>query len=172
GLSGGLSGGLNSGQLERLTANDARSIGLPLAIFKAGQILTSRKFAETFRDCTAIDLETTGRDADTCHVVEIAAVRVRRGKPVDEFTSLVKPTIPIPADATRTHHISDADVANAPAFADVWPRCREVCGNDLVVAHNGYQYDFRILRRLAGELKGLGAFDTLPLARELEPASL
>src|SRR5207247_7163193 len=73
--------------------------------------------------------------------------------------------------ATRTHHISDADVANSPAVADIWPKFREFCGNDVVVAHNGYQYYFKILRRLAGTLRGLGTFDTLPLARELVPSS-
>ncbi|HEU4995414.1 MAG TPA: UvrD-helicase domain-containing protein, partial [Gemmatimonadaceae bacterium] len=83
---------------ERISGGDAPEVGLPIAIFKAGQILASRKFAETFRDYTAIDLETTGRDAESCHVVEIAAVRVRRGQPVAEFSSLVKPGVPIPAD--------------------------------------------------------------------------
>jgi DNA helicase-2/ATP-dependent DNA helicase PcrA len=157
--------------VESIADSDAGTIGLPLAVFKAGQILASRKFAETFCDYTAIDLETTSRDADTCHVVEIAAVRVRQGKAVDEFSSLVKPSIPIPADATRTHGITNQAVANAPAFADVWPKFREFCGNDVVVAHNGYKYDFSILKRLAGSLRGLGTFDTLPLARELVPAS-
>jgi len=163
--------GRQAGTVDRLDHNDAPTLGLPLAIFKAGQILASRKFAETFRDYTTIDLETTGKDPETCQVVEIAAVRVRRGQPVEEFSSLVNPAVPIPADATRTHGITDADVAGAPAFADVWPRFREFCGNDVVVAHNGYKYDFKILRRLAGTLKGLGTFDTLPLARELVPAS-
>lgn len=157
--------------VERLGARDAPSLGLPLAVFKAGQILASRKFAETFRDYTTIDLETTGKDPGTCHVVEIAAVRVRRGQPVEEFTSLVKPPVPIPADATRTHGITDAEVAGAPTFDEVWPKLRAFCGNDVVVAHNGYHFDFRVLKRLARSLKGLGTFDTLPLARELVPAS-
>jgi DNA helicase-2/ATP-dependent DNA helicase PcrA len=157
--------------MELIGHADAPEVGLPLAIFKAGQILASRKFSETFRDYTAIDLETTGKDPDTCHVVELAAVRVRRGEVVAEWSSLVKPTIPIPADATRTHGISNEDVANAPAFADAWPKFREFCGNDVVVAHNGYKYDFRVLSRLAGALQGLGTYDTLPLARELVPES-
>jgi DNA helicase-2/ATP-dependent DNA helicase PcrA len=158
-------------QLEQLGHADAQTVGLPLAVFKAGQILASRRFSETFRDYTAIDLETTGKDPDTCHVVELAAVRVRRGEAVGEFTALVKPTIPIPPDATRTHGISNADVADALAFADVWPKFREFCGNDIVVAHNGYKYDFKVLQRLAGSLQGIGTFDTLPLARELVPES-
>jgi DNA helicase-2/ATP-dependent DNA helicase PcrA len=158
-------------QFEQLGHADAPSVGLPLAIFKAGQILASRRFAETFRDYTAIDLETTGKDSATCHVVEIAAVRVRRGQAVAEFSSLVRPTIPIPPDATRTHGISNEDVANAPAFADIWPKFREFCGNDIVVAHNGYNYDYKVLHRLAGTLHGLGTYDTIPLARELVPES-
>lgn len=158
-------------EVESLAASDGGAIGLPMAVFKAGQILASLTFAETFTDYTTIDLETTGKDPDSCHVVEMAAVRMRRGRPVEEFSTLVKPSVPIPADATRTHHISDEAVANAPAFADVWPKLREFCGNDVVVAHNGYAYDFRILTRLAGTLHGLGTFDTLPLARELVPES-
>lgn len=156
---------------ERLATADAPAIGLPLAIFKSGQILAARKLSDTFTDYTAIDLETTSRDADSCHVVEIAAVRVRNGRIVGEFSSLVKPPVPIPADATRTHHIGDADVAGAPSFAEVWPRFRDFCGSDVIVAHNGYDYDFKILKRLAGRLRGLGTFDTLPLARELVPES-
>lgn len=163
--------GFEGGDAEQLGPKDAPATGLPLAVFKAGQILASRKFAETFRDYVAFDLETTGRDADSCQVVDVAAVRVRDGKIVDEFSRLVNPGISIPLDATATHHISNEDVAGAPSFADVWPRFRAFCGNDIVVAHNGYTFDFRIINRLAGGLNGLGTYDTLPLARELVPSS-
>jgi DNA helicase-2/ATP-dependent DNA helicase PcrA len=39
----------------------------------------------------------------------------------------------------------------------------------VLVAHNGYQFDFPILRRMAGE--ALCTYDTLPLARALQPGS-
>jgi DNA polymerase III epsilon subunit family exonuclease len=157
--------------LEYIAPTETPEIGLALATFKAAQILASRKLADTFSDYTAIDLETTGKDPNTCSVVDIAAVRVRDGKIVEEFSSLVNPQCPIPADATRTHGIRDADVATAPTFAEVWPRFREFCGNDVVVAHNGYDYDFKVLNRLAGGLQGIGTYDTLPLAKELVPES-
>ena len=156
---------------EYLWPPDARELGLPLAVFKAAQVLASRKLADTFRDYTAIDLETTGKDPKTCSVVDIAAVRVRDGKIVEEFSSLVNPECAIPADATRTHGISDADVAGAPTFAQIWPKFREFCGNDVVVAHNGYDYDFKVLARLSNGLQGIGTYDTLPLAKELVPES-
>lgn len=156
---------------ELLAAGDGGALGLPLAVFKAGQLLASRRLAGSFRDYVTFDLETTGRDANTCQVVDIAAVRVRDGKIVDEFSSLVNPGCPIPADATATHRITDAMVAGAPSFAEVWPQFRAFCGNDIVVAHNGYAFDFKILSRLAGGLQGIGTYDTLPLARELVPSS-
>jgi DNA polymerase III epsilon subunit-like protein len=83
---------------------------------------------------------------------------------VDEFRSFVRPVGPM--GAVEIHGITDADVADAPAFADVWPRMRAFCGDDVLVAHNGYEFDFPVLERLSGE-KLLGTYDTLPLARKI-----
>src|SRR5207248_198743 len=100
--------------------------------------------------------------------------RVRNGKRGAEFHALVKPRVAIEPGAAKTHKISDADVSGAPHFEQVWPRFREFCGADLLVAHNGYAFDFPILRRMAEHLPGggdLSTYDTLPLARELVPTS-
>ncbi|HEX7938098.1 MAG TPA: 3'-5' exonuclease, partial [Gemmatimonadaceae bacterium] len=159
---------------ERITDSDANGLALPVVLFKAAQILTSRKFAGTFKDFVSIDLETTGKDTATCEVVEVGAVRVRNGKPVAEFHSRVKPTIPIEPGATATHGLADADVANAPTFAELWPRLQDFCGNDMLVAHNGYRFDFPIIKRMAAGLPGasaLSTYDSLPLAKELNPDS-
>ena len=154
---------------ERILASDAGPLGLPLALFKALQLLRSRSFPNVFRDFTAVDLETTDRDIATAEVVEIAAVRVRHGVIVDEYSTLVKPAGRIAPGAQRTHGISDADVANSPTFDEMWPRFRDFCGADVLVAHNGYQFDFPILRRLGQAT--LCTYDTLPLARELHTGS-
>lgn len=161
---------------EPLAASDAPTIGLPLAVFKAAQILTSRRFSRTFQDFTAVDLETTGKDTQSCEIVEVGAVRVRDGKVVAEFHARVKPRIEIEPGATATHGITAADVANAPFFEDVWPKLRDFCGNDMLVAHNGYRFDFPILTRMAAGLPGspgggISTYDTLPLAKELYPDS-
>jgi DNA polymerase III epsilon subunit-like protein len=107
-------------------------------------------------------------------VVEIAACRVRDGQVVAELVSLVKPDGRIPESATRVHGIRDADVATAPRFDAIWPAFARFCGNDVIVAHNGYDYDFRILHRLVralGKRFDLCTYDTLPLARDLYPTS-
>jgi DNA polymerase III epsilon subunit-like protein len=99
---------------------------------------------------------------------------VRDGRIVDQLGSFVRPSIPIEPQASEKHGISEADVADAPTFAEIWPRVREFCGDDVVVAHNGYEFDFRILTRMARDLErkfDLCTYDTLPLARDLFPTS-
>jgi superfamily I DNA/RNA helicase/DNA polymerase III epsilon subunit-like protein len=154
---------------ERILASDAGILGLPLALFKALQLLRSKHFQNVFRDFTAVDLETTDNRIDDAEVVEIAAVRVRDGLVVDEYHTLVKPRGRIAPGALRTHGITESEVAGAPTFEEMWPRFSEFCGTDVLVAHNGYDFDFPILRRLTGA--DLCTYDTLPLARELHAGS-
>ena len=147
----------------------ACALGLPLAMFKAAQLVQTRTFQNEFRDFIAIDIETTGQDVTSAEIVEIAAVRVRNGVPCEEMASLVRPRVAIEAGAARTHHITEQDVARAPRFEEIWPTFQEFCGNDILVAHNGYQFDFPLLRRMSGA--ELCTFDTLPLARDLHTGS-
>ena len=159
---------------EVIRAGDVPSLGIALGMFKALQLLAARSFSNEFRDFTTVDLETTSKDIRTARIVEMAAVRVRDGRPVAEFHVLVQPGLPIPAESTEVHKITDEMVADAPTFEDAWPRLRDFCGSDVLVAHNGYDYDFPILRRMIrqlGERPDLCTYDTLPLARDLHPGS-
>jgi DNA polymerase-3 subunit epsilon len=54
----------------------------------------SRAFAEM--DFVVFDLETTGAKAPPCRVTEIGAYRVRGGRIIEEFQTLVNPETPIP----------------------------------------------------------------------------
>ena len=155
---------------EPILVDDAPTLGLPLALFKALQLLACANARSAFRDFTVLDVETTTNAVDRAEVVEIAAVRVRDRAIVDELSTLVRPAGRIEPGAEHTHGISDADVAAAPAFAEVWPRVRAFCGTDTIVAHNGHHFDFPILERLSGE-KLAGTYDTLPLARRLHAGS-
>jgi DNA polymerase III epsilon subunit family exonuclease len=146
---------------------------LARTVFKAAQILTARKFEGTFTDYTAFDIESTGL-AKNCEIVEIAAVRVRKGRPVAEFHSLVKPRVPIEPAATNIHGIDAAKVADAPYFEQIWAAFREFVGDDVLVAHNGEDFDFPVVRRMARGLPGvhtLATYDSMPLAYEITPAS-
>jgi superfamily I DNA/RNA helicase len=167
-------GGAPSPHSQRVTPDDLPSLGLALGLFKVAQLVRTRNFANTFRDFTVVDLETTDKDVERAEIVEIAAVRVRHGRAVEEYHTRVRPRVPITAGALRTHGISEGDVVDAPYFEAIWPRFRDFCGSDVLVAHNGYIFDFPILRRMAARLPrgaDFSTYDTLPLARTLHSTS-
>ncbi|HYN81731.1 MAG TPA: UvrD-helicase domain-containing protein [Gemmatimonadaceae bacterium] len=166
-------GGLPPPEALPLDTSDAPELGLSLALFKAAQLNRSALFSNRFRDFTAVDLETTDKNVARAEIVEVAAVRVRNGRIVAEFHSLVKPRVPIGRGASRTHKLFEADVADAPYFEQIWEDFREFCGRDIIVAHNGYEFDFPILKRMSEALAGapLCTYDTLVLARELHASS-
>ncbi len=157
-----------------LAPGDVPSVGLALGVFKAAQLIEMGDSSAAFTSFTAVDLETTDNDTGTAEIVEIAAVRVRDGVIVETYDSLVKARVPIAPGATRTHGISDAELVGKPAFEEIWPTFRAFCGDDIVIAHNGYDFDFRILHRMAREIGAsfdLCTYDTLPLARDLSATS-
>jgi superfamily I DNA/RNA helicase len=157
---------------EPIVASDLPDTGTALGLFKALQLVAVRRGESAFRDFTAVDIETTDKDVSKAEIIDLAAVRVREGVVVAEWSSLVKPGVPIHAAVTALTGISEADVAEAPPFDAVWPAFREFCGSDVIIAHNGYRFDFPILERMSGlDGHGLVTYDTLVLARELHPGS-
>ena len=144
-------------------------LGMALTVFKALQLMTATTEAAS-GNFVAVDLETTDRDVATAEIVELGAVRVRAWQIVEEFHALVKPRVSIAAGAAATHGYSDADVMDQPFFEEVWPRFKAFAGNDELVAHNGYDFDFPILRRMSGD-RDFVTYDTLPLARSLRLGS-
>ena len=124
-----------------------------------------------FKDYVVFDLETTGKDPNSCGIVEIAAVRVEKGKITAEFQKLINPGMPIEREAREVHKISKEDIKDMPAIAEVWEEFREFIGSALLVAHNGFGFDFKIMDRISRE-QGLARlenlrYDSLILARNL-----
>jgi DNA polymerase III epsilon subunit-like protein len=90
------------------------------------------------------------------------------GDIVERFHTLVNPYRPISPRATQIHGYTDADVAAAPAFHEIFPQFRAFVGADVLIAHNGQRFDIPVLKRLAGDgVAGLVFYDTLLLARSL-----
>ncbi|HKA59704.1 MAG TPA: UvrD-helicase domain-containing protein [Gemmatimonadales bacterium] len=146
----------------------------PLRVFKALQLLHARDLDTTLPRYVTFDFETTDNDVETCGVVEIGAARVVNGAIVDRFHTLVNPYRAISARATEVHGYTDADVAGAPAFHEVFPQFRAFVGDDVLIAHNGQRFDIPVLRRLAKDQPGvetLTFYDTLLLARSLSQGS-
>ncbi|HJU72115.1 MAG TPA: UvrD-helicase domain-containing protein [Gemmatimonadaceae bacterium] len=164
-------GGAPPADAELIAEADAPALGIALGMFKALQLLEIDSGFDALRDFTVIDFETTGKDPLRAEIIDVGAVRVRNGRIMDTFQSLVRPSTPIPVEASEVHGLHAADVANAPPFREVWPALRAFCGDDTLVAHNGYHFDFRILERTVQEDDPAynigGSFDTLLLARDL-----
>src|SRR5438270_9603417 len=155
---------------EVVTAADGGAHGLALTLFKALQNLHSLDILHTLPRYVTFDLETTDKDVEVCEVVEVGAVRVVGGEMTDRFYTLVRPYRPITPGATAIHGYTDGDVRNARPFAEVWPELRAFIGDDILIAHNGQQFDIPVLRRLAAGRDGVDSlvfYDTLPLVRSL-----
>src|SRR5213082_573545 len=155
---------------EVVKAADGGAAGLGLTLFKALQNLHSLDNLNNLPRYVTFDLETTDGEVATCGVVESGAARVVGGEIVDRFHSLVQPYQPISPRASAIHGYTDSDVRDARSFAQVWPEFRAFVGDDVLIAHNGQQFDIPVLRRLAAGqagVDGLVFFDTLPLARSL-----
>ncbi len=87
------------------------------------------------RPICIIDTETTGVLPSLDQIVQIAFRRYDPATPdeVDVYCSKVKPSIPIPAEASAIHGITDADVAqDTPSFAALAPYLyKRLAGCDL-----------------------------------------
>lgn len=86
-------------------------------------------------DFAVIDVETTGLDAEVDRIVEIGITR-RRGDVYERFSSLVNPGFPIPPTAMAVHHITDADVADAPTIEELAEDLHRMLDGAIPVAHN------------------------------------
>lgn len=65
------------------------------------------------------DLETTGIDVSKDRIVEISILKVFPNGNKESKTWLVNPTIPIPAQTTAVHGITNEKVANEPTFKEL-----------------------------------------------------
>ena len=93
---------------------------------------------------TAIDFETA--QGYRWSICQVGLVRVENGVITKELTLLVQPPDNYYwGKFTQIHGISGADTAHAPTFEQVWPSLAPFIENELVVAHNGFGFDFPVL---------------------------
>lgn len=107
---------------------------------KSNAIELARKIIE--QKPVYLDTETTGLDRDD-EIVEISIVDFDGSL---LFSSLVKPSRPIPPDAQRIHHISNTDVASAPAWPILWPNVRSYLYGRTIAAYNT-SFDLRMMQQ-------------------------
>lgn len=91
---------------------------------------------ESLRQSVVVDCETTGLDPGTDRIIEIAALRVRQGRPVALFHRLVDPGRPLPEFITSLTGLTDDRVRHAPPVAEVLGELSGFLATDTVVGHN------------------------------------
>ncbi len=98
-------------------------------------------------DYVVFDLETTGLSIKKAEIIEIAAVKVKGGKVVDEFSTLVNPEIHIPRQASLVNGITDEMVADAPMIEEALKAFLEFAGDAILVGHNIQNFDLNFINR-------------------------
>lgn len=98
-------------------------------------------FAANF---TAIDFETASYRRDSA--CQLAAVRVRDGRIVQEFMWMIRPEpFSFSQSNIRVHGITPVQVRSEPTFGDLWDQISQAFSEDCLVAHNA-SFDIGVLR--------------------------
>ena len=130
-----------------------------------------RMLNTTFRH-VALDIETTGLFPQRGYrIIEIGAIAIEEGCPVEKFCSFVKIDRKIPRQTRWIHGISDEMLEGQPEAEEVLPRFYDFLRDDVIVAHNA-RFDVEFLRhefsRLSLTLKNRSVC-TLEMSRKLYP---
>lgn len=122
-----------------------------------------------------IDLETTGNTPKKGDkIIQFAAVVVKNGKIIEEYSSLVNPGLPIPPFIEELTGLNDEMVKEAPLFSEIAPKVLTLLDEGYFVAHN-VLFDLSFLQEELIE-SGYNGFygpilDTVEMARALFPTA-
>lgn len=64
----------------------------------------------------------------------------------EEYYHLINPLTPFSLFNTRIHGITEADVQDAPTYAELWPTLNDYVNHKLVIAHNA-SFDMSVMRK-------------------------
>jgi DNA polymerase III subunit epsilon len=117
-----------------------------------------------------VDVETTGWSPQDARITEIGAVRVRGGRVLGEFSTLVDPAMPVPPDIEALTGISSQMVATAPSPAEVLPAWLRFAQGGVLTAHNA-RFDLGFLTAACGSCglpwPDFAVLDTVAMARQV-----
>lgn len=139
---------------------------------KASRSVKGMSIVRIPKHYTVVDTETTGLDPEKDRLIEIAAIRVRGGKEVGRFETLVKPGRKLSKKIVSITNITDEMLKDAPAPEECLPKFLEFLRDDVIVAHNAnFDVDFiyESLQRFGLPPLENNFIDTLRIARYVEP---
>jgi len=117
-----------------------------------------------------LDVETTGLSpwfGD--RICEIAILRCRGDEILSSYDTLVNPQRPISPGAARVNELTEADLVDAPLFADIVDQVKPRLDEAIIVCHNA-PFDLGFIssefNRLGQKISPVEVIDTLQLARQ------
>lgn len=118
----------------------------------AAEVVRIRWILDPEQVYVVVDVETTGGRGPGHRVTEIGAVKVKNGRIVDRFQTLLNPQRAIPGNISRLTGITPAMVEDAPYFADIADAFEAFMQDAIFVAHN-VEFDYGFI---ASEFKRIG----------------
>ncbi len=124
------------------------------------------------------DLETTGLNITSDRIVEISIIKVYPDGHEEEKTRRLNPGMPIPAEATAVHHITDDDVKNEPHFKQIAKSLASMFENCDIAGFNSNRFDIPMLDeefRKAGvevDFSKMRCIDVQSIFHKKEPRNL
>lgn len=97
------------------------------------------------RPLAIFDLEATGLNISQDRIVEIAIIKINPDGTEETFSARINPQMPIPAEVTLIHGISDEDIKDAPTFADIAKRVTDFIGDADLGGYNSNKFDIPML---------------------------
>ena len=91
------------------------------------------------------DLETTGLNITQDRIIEMSIIKIMPNGDEIERTFRFNPEMPIPAEATAVHHITDADVANCRTFKMVAKELAQSFVGCDIAGFNSSRFDIPML---------------------------
>lgn len=120
-------------------------------------------------DICVFDFETSGLDHQNDRVIELAAIRVKNGKVVHEFSTIVRQPIVIEAKITELTGITQDEVDAGMDEMIAFKVLRQIMSEVVLVAHNAV-FDLQFLHwtmmRLAQKTFSNPFFDTMSICRD------
>jgi DNA polymerase-3 subunit epsilon len=121
---------------------------------------------------TIFDFETTGLDPKNDRVIELAAVKVKEGRIVGEFSTIIKQDIKLPEKITELTGITDKDLESGMDELISFKILNHMIGDSLLAAHNAafdMAYLHHTLQRFGGKTFSNNFIDTMTISRERSP---
>lgn len=97
------------------------------------------------RPLVVFDVESTGLNITKDRIIELSYVKVFPDGHEEENTFRFNPGMPIPASSIAVHHITDADVAACPSFAQMAPEIARIFDGCDIAGFNSNHFDIPLL---------------------------